>query len=83
MLPLPCMFLTRCLVVIVDIIIIIICSCTLIIPSEVQVVQDVIHALINHALTSDHLSRPIFLDHLELRLDLLLLGFVIKLIAYW
>ena len=28
------------------------------IPSEVQAVQDGIHPLMNHALTSDHPSRP-------------------------
>ena len=57
-------------------------SRALTILSEVQAVQDVIHPLMNHAPTSDHLSRPIFLDHLELRLDLLPLGFVTKPIAY-
>ena len=58
-------------------------SRALTIPSEVRAVQDVIHPLMNHAPTSDHSSGPIFLDHLELRLDLLPLGFVIKPTAYW
>ena len=47
---------------------------TLHIPFEVRAVQDVIHPLMNPALTSDHSSGPIRvnpLDHLELRLDLL------------
>ena len=52
------------------------------IPSEVRAVQDGIHPLMNHALTSDHSSGPIFLDHLELRLDLFLLGFVTKATTY-
>ena len=52
------------------------------IPSEVRAVQDGIHPLMNYALTSDHSSGPIFLDHLELRLDLLLLGFVTMPTAY-
>ena len=58
-------------------------SYTLTTPSEVQAVQDVIYLLINHALTSNHSSGSILLDHLELRLDLLLLGFVTKPTAYW
>ena len=53
------------------------------IPSEVQAVQDGIHPLMNYALTSDHSSGPILLDHLELRLDLLPLGFITKPTAYW
>ena len=52
------------------------------IPSEIQAVQDVIYPLINHAFTSDHLSGPILLGHLELRLDFLPLGFVTKPTAY-
>ena len=58
-------------------------ACALTMPTEVQVVQDVIHPLINYTFTSDHSSGPIFLDHINLHLDLLLLGFVIKLITYW
>ena len=58
-------------------------SRALTIPSEVRAVQDVIHPLMNHAPTSDHSSGPILLDHLELRLDLLPLGFVTKPTAYW
>ena len=58
-------------------------SRALTIPSEVQAVQDVIYPLINHAPTSDHSSGPILLDHQELRLYFLLLGFVTKPTAYW
>ena len=77
------MLLTRCLVVIV--LVIIICfrhrlfvrsfsvvlsdlGIALTIPSEVRAVQDGIHPLMNHALTSNHSSGPVRvnpLDHLE------------------
>ena len=60
-----------------------VCVCALTIPSEVQTVQDVILSLMNHALTSNLSSGLILLDHLELRLNLLPLGFVTKLTAYW
>ena len=53
------------------------------IPSEVLAIQDGIHPLMNHALTSDHSSGPILLDYLELRLDLFPLGFVTKPTTYW
>ena len=82
------MFLTQCLVVIVIAIIICFRHClnvysrALTIPSEVQAVQDVIHPLMNHTLTSDHLFGPMLLGHLELRLDLFPLGFVTKPTAY-
>ena len=35
-----------------------VCACALIILSEVWEAQDVIHPLMNHALISDHSSRP-------------------------
>ena len=66
---------------------VLVCSCVrsraLTIPFEVRAVQDVIHLLMNHVPTSNHLSGPILLDHLELRLDLLSLDFVTKPTAYW
>ena len=52
------------------------------IPSEVQAVQDGIHPLMNHVPISDHSSGSILLDHPELRLDLLPLGFITKPTAY-
>ena len=83
------MLLTQCLVIIVIIIIIyfqhylFVCSRALIILFKVRAVQDVIYPWMNHVLTSDHLSGPIFLDHLELCLDFFPLAFVTKPTLYW
>ena len=49
------------------------CSYNLTMIFKVRAVQDIIHSLMNHAPTFNHLSEPILLDHLELHLDLLAL----------
>ena len=41
------------------------CFRALTIPFEVQAIQDIIHSLMNHALTFDHSSGPVCVNPLD------------------